>query len=571
MTGKIIEGRLPCPSCSSSDAWHAYDDEDGRIHGYCYSCGNWMGDSATRKYLESERFLLTSASNHGIIDTSLLPDRYQTGTSKVYDSNYNNSNNNNNTDRYLKDNMSYEYVALRGISKKTHEFFGHKAKVDSEGNPVALVYPLGNATKERLLVGDEKRFVFHGYDEQTQPLAGMHLFPAGSSKTVTITEGEDDMAACYEMMGHYAVVSPTHGAQGAAGDCKKAYKYLDSFDKIYICFDNDEPGRRATEQVAKLFNPNKVYIVSLTKHKDARDYLVNKDVDEFKKVWWAARKFLPRQILGTVNEMKSVLMRDPIKSIASYPFPKLNSMTYGIRPREITLFLAPPKIGKTEVFRAIEYHILKNHEDINLGIIHLEENEQRTLQGLLTYESKVPIHLPDCGIGKEDQCAILDRLLKRDDRLYVYSHFGSDDPNSILDHIRLMVTVLGCKVIFLDHLSMLVSGIETDDERRKLDYLMTRMSMMVNELDFHLALICHVNENGGSRGSKAPEQLANTIISLFRDKENQEDDERNRTYITIRGNRFGAHTGPAGVLKFDPNTFILTEEEQVIGEFNPGF
>lgn len=523
---------------------------------------------------------MTNAPNQSIIDTYSntkgnlkVPDRYPDSDNNI-NNNYSSTNRDTNSNTMVLERvpqkLTYEYVPIRGLSKKTLEFFGHKVKVDEDGNPVSIVYPLGNAVKERVL-GPEKKFAYHGYDENTQPLAGMHLFPAGGSKTVTITEGEDDMAACYEMMGHYPVVSVIHGASGAVGDCKKAYKYLDSFDKIYVCFDNDEPGRKAQEQVAKLFNPNKVYIVSLSKHKDARDYLVNKDVDEFKKTWWAARKFIPRQILGTVSEMKTVLMRDPIKSIASYPFPTLNRMTYGIRPREITLFLAPPKIGKTEIFRAIEYHILKNHEDVNLGIIHLEENEQRTLQGLLTYESKVPIHLPDSGIGKEDQCAILDKLLVRDDRLYVYSHFGSDDPNSILDHIRLMVTVLGCKVIFLDHLSMLVSGIETDDERRKLDYLMTRMSLMVNELDFHLAMICHVNENGGSRGSKAPEQLANTIISLYRDKENQEDDERNSTYLTIRGNRFGAHTGPAGVLKFDPQTFILTEKEEVIGDFNPGF
>lgn len=564
--GTLIKGRLPCPKCPSGDAYHVYDDGNDLIHGFCYSCYGWTGNEDTRKYVNLTRKDLQLEENDGILSLQTLPDSTPKGTGKVTDY----YNNNKIPLGTLKDPMSYEFIAIRGISKSTHEFFGHKAKVDASGNPVSIVYPLGHTTKERIL-GDDKRFVFHNYDETTQPLAGMHLFPSGSSKAVTITEGEDDMAACYEMMGKYPVVSPIHGAAGAAGDCKKAFAYLNGFEKIYICFDNDEPGRRATEQVAKLFNPNKVFIVSLTKYKDARDYLVNKDRDEFSKTWWAARKFLPRQILGSMGEMKQVLMRDPVKAIASYPFPTLDRMTYGIRPREMTLFLAPPKIGKTEIFRAIEYHIIKNYEDLNIGIIHLEENEQRTLQGLLTYESKVPVHLPDSGIGKEDQCALLERILTRDDRLYVYSHFGSDDPNVILDHIRLMVTVLGCKVIFLDHLSMLVSGIETDDERRKLDYLATRLAVMVNELDFHLFMISHVNAQGMPRGSMAPVQLANTIISLQRDKEAPDEDERNSTHITVHGNRFGAHTGPAGVLKFDPTTFILTEKEEVIGDFTPGF
>jgi twinkle protein len=467
--------------------------------------------------------------------------------------------------------MNKEFVGMRGISKGTFEFYGAFTVTDNGGLPLSLVYPYGSAYKERILTTPDKSFLFHDKTETTPPLFGMNKFPAGSAKAITVTEGEDDAMAVYEMMGKYPAVSVANGAAGALTSCKKGFDYLNSFDKIYLCFDNDQPGREAVDKVARLFNPNKVHVVQLTKHKDARDYLLSKDTTEFSKAWWAARKFIPRQILGSLGEMKQVLMRDPVKSFASYPFPTLQKMTYGIRPREITLFLAPEKIGKTEIFRAIEYHIIKNFKDINVGIIHLEENEQRTLQGLLTYESKVPVHLPDSSIGKEDQCAILERLLVRDDRLYVYSHFGSDDPNVILDHIRLMVTVLGCKVIFLDHLSMLVSGIETEDERRKLDFLSTRLAMMVNELDFHLFMISHVNAQGEPRGSKAPSQLANTIISLHRDKENNNDDERNTTYLTLRGNRFGANTGPAGQLKFDLETFILNEKEQVVGDFNPGF
>ena len=51
--------------------------------------------------------------------------------------------------------------------------------------------------------------------------------------------------------------------------------------EIYLCFDNDEPGREASRRVAELFPPKKVHIVNLNL-KDANDYLMQDKQKEFK-------------------------------------------------------------------------------------------------------------------------------------------------------------------------------------------------------------------------------------------------------------------------------------------------
>src|SRR5690606_8918109 len=120
-----------------------------------------------------------------------------------------------------------------------------------------------------------------------------------------------------------------------------------------------------------------------------------------------------------------------------YPFSRLEQMTYGIRTGEVVLLTAQEGIGKTEIMRALEYHLLKTTDE-NIGIVHLEANKARTLKGLVGYELKSPIHLPDFAVSKEEVKTTLRKVTKRDDRVHIYSHFGSDDPDVILSTIRFM-------------------------------------------------------------------------------------------------------------------------------------
>ena len=72
--------------------------------------------------------------------------------------------------------------------------------------------------------------------------------------------------------------------------------------------------------------------------------------------------------------------------------------------------------------------------------------------------------------------------------LYCFDGFGSFDPDLIYNRIEYLATGLDCKVVFLDHLSILLSGLD-GDERRMIDSTMTKLRSLVERTGIALSLI----------------------------------------------------------------------------------
>lgn len=516
-----------CPECrkegrdNSKDNLGTYDDG----HSYCFACGYYSLDNT--KDLEYPRYTKDTKEFLG-------------GTKGVIED---------------KGNYSYQYLGDRGVSRDTMEYYGTFTKVDEEGRPLSIAFPYGSYSIVRSM--NPRSFVTLGDGSQVS-LFGQDKFNSGSSKSITITEGAYDAMSIYEALGRKYPAVSVRSASTAESDCASNFDYLNSFQNIYLCFDNDQPGMDAARAVARLFDPTKIYHVKLDRWKDANAALQD-NPEELRRVWWNAKKYQPKGVKDVFDSAKEILEGQGSQPNGTFPFPTLDAMCYGTRPGELYLFTALEKVGKTEVLRTIEHHLLKTTTE-NIGIIHLEEQEKRSVQGLLGIELGVPAHLPDSGLSLQDQESAITSLVKHSGRLYLHSHFGSDDPDDILGLIHYLVAVNKCKFIFLDHLTMLVTGLEGDDERRTLDYLSTKLARMTRDLQFTLFLVSHVNDDGQTRGSRMPSKLCDLEVYLSRDKEASDGATRNRTRLMVRNNRFGAITGPAGHLIFDPKTFRLTEE-----------
>jgi len=495
---KIAERHIPCDSCGSSDARCVY--EDG--HSYCFSCNEYK-----------------PREGH-------IPD----------------------TD------VTYEYLAQRGITKETFEFYDIRTKIDSEGKPISMGYVYPNkSVKVRTL---PKGFHTVG-DISKAGLFGRNLFGPGSSRSVTITEGELDAVSLYQVLRSPCVSVRSSGS--AKLDCSIDRSWLNSFERIYIAFDNDEPGRAAAAEVAKLFDYNKVYDVRFGGgRKDANDYLQHGEEVELKRTWWNSKKFLPDNLISSLDDFEKELLK-PVKSGISYPFPTLSHMTYGLRTGEVVLLTAQEGVGKTEVMHTIQHHLLKETTDA-IGAIYLEESKQRLLQAMAGIELQKPVHLPDSGCTPDQVVAALKQVVPTDDRLYIYNHFGSDDPESLLDTIRFLVTARGCRWIFFDLISLAVTGLGGDREREALEYLSARLEIMTQELDFGLIMVSHVNDHGDTRGSRMIGKNCHIRIDLERDVKSADDRSRLTTKLTISKNRPTSKTGPAGNLLFNPISYTLSED-----------
>lgn len=458
----------------------------------------------------------------------------------------------------MEDQYTYEYLPFRGVTSETFKFYDVRTKVDPEGKPVSLgfIYPDGS-TKVRSLL--EKTFYSVG---TTQPgLFGYNCYAAGVHKYVIITEGELDACSLYQVLHrNYSVpVVSVHSAQSASRDCAAVRSWLNSFERIYLAFDDDEPGRTAAAAVARLFDYNKVFQLKFRPYKDANDYLQKGEEDNLRNIWINAKRYQPSNIVSSLSDFKEILTK-PLNHGISYPWPTLTKMTYGIRKSESVLLTAQEGVGKTELLHAIEYHLLTRTQE-NIGAIYLEEPKDRHLQALAGLDLKRPVHLPDSGVSSADIFKSVEKTVGMDHRLHLYSHFGSDDGDTILDTIRFLVTVDNCSYILFDHITMAVSGLQGEDERRALDYIATRLEMMVKELNFALLIVSHVNDLGQTRGSRYISKIADIRIDCVRDLLHPDDTIRNSTYLSISKNRFSGRTGQAGRLLFDPLTYTLTEVE----------
>lgn len=478
----------------------------------------------------------------------------------------------------------FRAIPRRGLTEDSIRKYGIDINMDKSSD-VAHRYPYykdGEHVANKIRRKD-KSFYWEG-DSKDAALFGQQLFPVGCADYITIVEGELDAPSAYQLMGsrHPVVAVPSVGHAVAA--CKANYEYLNGFKEIIICLDNDPeprilangvkffPGQDTAKKVADLFAPNKCRIMTLAHGKDPSDYLQNGvESKVFVSEWWKAPRYSPAGLkIGA--EMWDEITNRPSSFAIPYPWEPLNKKTYGIRLSEAVLLMADTGVGKTSIFKEIEHAILTNPEVIEkgygVGFLHLEEPNFDTALGIMSIESNRPYHLPDTPRNDDELRRAYDKTLNNS-RAIFYDHFGSNNIDDILSKVRFMA-VMGCKYIFIDHLSIIVSD-QSGDERKQLDEISTKLKTLTMELNIAVFCVIHTNRDGQARGSAGPEKVANIHLSLHRNKKDPDPWRRNVLKIEIEKNRFSGRTGPTLWLFYDEGTGRLIELDDVaITKFEEG-
>jgi twinkle protein len=231
-------------------------------------------------------------------------------------------------------------------------------------------------------------------------------------------------------------------------------------------------------------------------------------------------------------------------------------------------------MGKSSVVRELEYHLLTQTPD-RVGVIHLEETTERTIDGLVGIHLKRPYHLDECRALTKRKVAeeAFDELFQRDEGEALTLYDGKElSIEKIVSRIKLMAKAQNIKWIVLDHLNLVMSGDAKGDERRNIDALMTKLREVVVETNIGLFLVSHLSrqqgtphEEGGSislshlRGSQGIAQLSNMVIALERNQQSDDPLIRNTTTLRILKNRYTGETGVTGYLQYDAETGRLRE------------
>ena len=532
-----------CDSCGSSDANAFYDDG----HSFCFSCNTHKQGEPTVSNVtltsggELDRLIGVWNSKQA----SSIPDRsLTTGTSAKYgvkvDGNV----------------QMYPYFA-EGIT-------------DPVGFKLRTVSPKGFRS-----VGDIK----------SAGLFGQQRFGNYEQNRIVITEGELDALAADQMFGSKtAVVSLKGGAAAAGRDVKASYNFLDGFKEIVFCPDADSAGQDAIAKIADVF-AGKLRIMKLDPEvgKDACDYLKKGKVEEFTKAFFSAAAFVPEGIISKADLWERLNTERPA-AMGDYPWEALNRLTYGFRPTELITVCAGSGLGKSSILRELVMHV-KNTTEHKIGCLFMEESVERTAEGFMGVDLSTPVHLPTSSVkrGSQEYKDSFERVFG-DDRLMIMD--ASFDTGATVDQVvarvRYMAKALDCKVIILDHISILVSGGQHGDERKALDEIMTKLRSLTQDTGITLFAVSHLKRPEGKgheegavtsvaqlRGSASIAQLSDFVLGLERNGQAECPTERNTTTLRVLKNRFSGITGPAGCLLYSSDTgrlkeFTPPEEEEII-------
>jgi twinkle protein len=512
---------MPCDNCGSSDGNSLYSDG----HTFCFVCED-----------------RTPGDNDVIHNRNVSKTAHLTG--------------------------SAERLHKRNISEKTNQFY----QIYRDGDTLRFPYHDESGILQGVKI-KQKRKDFRYEGVSTNTLFGQHRFPS-IGKRIVITEGELDAASCYEAMPGWPMVSLPHGAASARKDVQKQIPLLQGYEEIILFTDNDDPGRKAAEEAASVLPPGKVKIARLEGYKDASEALQANDHEAIRKAIWDAKPYRPDGIIDGKTLLKIVTTpQAPFDH--EYPFKGLNEKLHGIRYGELTTFTAGSGSGKTSIVRQLAVDLLKKGESV--GILELEASNQRTALGLMSTAVGENLHLGEHDEKKLDS-VFSDTIANWN--LYCFDGFGSYDPDIIFNRIEYLATGFECKVIILDHLSILLSGLD-GDERRMIDRTMTRLRSLVERTGIALFLVSHLrrasndkhaHEEGGRvslsalRGSHSIAQISDSVIALERDQ--QADAERGFTTVRVLKNRYSGETGVACTLDYDLNTCRFIEHEAE-STFNP--
>ena len=501
----------PCDNCGSSDAKAIYDD-----HTYCFRCHHheWTNGNVHTNVMKSNVTLRGSI----------------------------------------------ERLQKRRISEKVCKQY----KIHRDGQTLLFPYFSSVGSLLGIKVKNKKKEFF--YEGETDGcFFGQYLFRA-TGKRVVIYEGELDAASGQEANPGWPHVSLPSGAAAAKKSIQKNLEWLQGYDEIVLFFDNDDAGIEAANLAAQVLPPGRVKIARLEEYKDASDALQAGDPEAIREAIWSAKPFRPDGIVDGKTLLE--LVTTPQKTYDhKYPFGGLQDKLHGVRYGELVALTAATGSGKSSFARFLATHFLQTGERV--GYLALEESNRRTALGLMSVASQKALHI---GEHERSELTEIYENTLANWNLFLFDGFGSFDPDVIYNRIEYMAAGLDTRIIFLDHLSILLSGLD-GDERRMIDTTMTRLRSLVERTGISLFLISHLRRTqsdhaheegarvsiGQLRGSASIGQLSDAVIALERDQ--QGGPEQSATTVRVLKNRYSGETGVAGTLTYDLSTCQFNETQ----------
>ena len=346
----------------------------------------------------------------------------------------------------------------------------------------------------------------------------------------------------------WPVVSVGSGAANAVDHLLVNLPYLEQYENIVLMFDNDEDGKAGAEKAAQELSGHLTVKIAELPLKDPNEMVQARRGSELIDAMFNAREWQPE---GIVNAKDLIEEYSEVKASTAtpYQFDGLTAVTLGIRGGEIVTLGAGSGVGKTQFCTELCYDLITKRSK-RVGLVFREQGWSRTLDGLagLSLGRKIHVERALQGLPSDIRSIVQERKsigefdgdaakaalqeLTSSGHLYLDKVWGSEDFAKLLSKIRYLAISKKCDVVILDHISIVVSGLEIDDERKAIDVAYTKLRTLCETCGVALIIVSHLRRPDGNkgfeeglditlshfRGSQSIGQLSDVVLGLQRNK-----------------------------------------------------
>jgi twinkle protein len=476
----------------------------------------------------------------------------------------------------------YQALAARGISEDVCKRFHYQIGTVPKDYPASQGSALHSMRGKKVhienyyddeghLIGQklrdkEKNFAVIG--KIGNALFGRHTVKGGG-KMIVVTEGAIDALSYAEVRKNWPVVSIPNGAASAPKVIKDNLPFLETFEKVVICFDNDEVGQKAAEACKGILSPGRMSLASLpNEYKDLNEALQAGDYKSVLHAVMQAEEVRPDGLVE-VDDILEEAMK-PIEMGLPWFFQTLTNLTYGRRWGEVYGFGAPTGGGKTDFLTeqiAFDVDTLKE----SVGVFFLEQKPTETVKRIAGKLAGKRFHVPDDGWTEDELRTAAQRLRGR---ITFYDSFGQTEWDQVKTRIRHVHMSKGTRIFYVDHLTAMA---DTGDEKGSLEQIMKELAGLANELSLIIHYVSHLttpdgtpHEEGGRisirhfKGSRSIGFWSFFMFGLERDQQAEDEFKRHTTTFRILKDRYtGQSTGVTFLMGYEAETGRIIPPEKL--------
>jgi twinkle protein len=424
----------------------------------------------------------------------------------------------------------YEYFEKRKISRATVDAF--KIKSDENGMIVFPFYENGINVFEKFRRPwkpneNEKKMKEWRFPGAKPVLFGMDM--CVFSQPLTITEGEIDCMSLYEA-GIQNVVSVPSGCDDMSW-VEHCWDWLEKFKTIILFGDNDEPGRKMVQTLAKRLDESRCRIVE--DYPDSPRGGQCKDANEILLLLG------PFELLDMIENAKEIPVKGLIDLSTVVPIdpttvpriktniPKLDSLTGGLLEGGVSVIVGKAGSGKSCLANGIilnaveqgftvclytgEFTVARAQYWLNL---QAAGSDYLTLKYDPVKDKKIPV-VP---------YAVEQRILDwYKGKLFIYNNdeiFESDQADAVLGVFTSAVRRYGAKLLVIDNLMCVTS--DKEDETAAQRIFANKLKNFARKYEVAVLLVAHARKTKAGEklnaddlsGSSATNNLADMTLSV---------------------------------------------------------